>query len=262
MPTSSSAHSGSQDRKIWPTTIAAAAAQTSSQRQPDTGAPSSLRQQPRLGHRGEAERRAAARSPARSPATSAASSSCANSRIKPTDSSTWSAEHGEADHHVALAGDVDQRRFADRRGRRDDFGGQQERQRRGAGDERRPDQAHHRPRPGCQRQRHRQLRRDHPEADLADLLGDRRPCRRRRCCGRSPGPGSGRSWSSAWTAARRRSARRNRCRPPPGGRTGRAPRGRRGASPIRPRRRRPAARCAAPSATASPGAGFQPCGTP
>ena len=72
-----------------------------------------------------------------------------------------------------MARDIDQRCLAHRRGRRDHFGGEQEGERGGSGDEALSDQPHHALARDTERERHRALRRDHPEADLADLVGNR-----------------------------------------------------------------------------------------
>ena len=104
-------------------------------------------------------------------------------------------EHRDADQHVAVARDVDQRGLADRGHGRDDLGGEQEGERRGAGDEGRSDQAHYRLAWNCQGERDAELRADHPEADLPHLLGDRFLVAVLQLLRRSPVRGSGRSWS-------------------------------------------------------------------
>src|SRR5690606_7153248 len=74
---------------------------------------------------------------------------------------------------VPEARDIDQRRFGDDRGRSHDFGEQQEGERAGAADEGRADEAHDRLTRDAERETDAGLRRGDPEADLADLLGDR-----------------------------------------------------------------------------------------
>ena len=91
--------------------------------------------------------------------------------------------------HVARARDVDQRRFADRRGRGDTSAASRKAERRGAADERRTRPAPSPLRPGSpSASAIAGLRGDDPEADLPHLLGDRRHGRRRRCCATITGP--------------------------------------------------------------------------
>ena len=156
---------------------------------------------------------------------------------------------------------VDQRRLADRSGRCDHFGGEQEAERGGAGDEAGADQAHHRLRRECRAPaRRRVCARDHPEADLPHLLGDRGLV----ALGEVAGDDRAKDRVEAGLQLGRQ--RRDLLRDiidaddRPARRTGRARRCRCGAIPIRPRRRRRAARCAAPCATASPDPGCQPRG--
>ena len=139
---------GSEQRTGTPTTIAAAAAQISGQRQPDTGAPScspssrdlAIAAKPSATH--SADRRPG-RLARRRPALVAHDQDQADAKPR------LEREHDQADHHVAVARDVDQRRFADDRGGGDHFGGEQEAERRGAADEARADQRPSPPRPEC-----------------------------------------------------------------------------------------------------------------
>ena len=123
----------------------------------------------------------------------------------------------QADPHVAVARDVDQRRLADRRHRRDDFGRQQESEGRGAGDEIAARPGPSLPRPGLpsasatpvwaamtQKPTCRTCRATACLLSVAQVLGDHRPEDRVE------------AGLELRRAATRPAARHNRCRPPAG----------------------------------------------
>ncbi|KIU00152.1 hypothetical protein QU38_02835, partial [Staphylococcus aureus] len=84
-------------------------------------------------------------------------------------------QHACRDRQILVTSDIDQAGLADRAGRGEHFGDEQDAQRAGADHELLADQPHHAF--GRQREHHcqRGLGARHPEADLAHLLGDRGP---------------------------------------------------------------------------------------
>ena len=262
MPNSSSAHSGSwiddraDDRAPPPPPRSAASATPTPARRAAATAAATWRSR-------RSRARAPARSPARSPATPIGQSSSLHRHDEQHRQRRLERDHRQAEQHVAVARDIDQRRLADRRGRRHDFGARAGRRAPRCRRRTRRRPAPSPPSPGMpSASATAGLRGDDPEADLADLLRDRVLVADRDVA--RDHRAEDRVEAGLQLRRQRGDLLRDIINADDGRRrrTGRARRCRSGASPIRPRRRRRAACCAAPSATAPAGSGCQPCGRP